>query len=116
MVASIYFNLGIALEFHWLRRQIADLSVQIHWHNLAKIGLVETLNVHQRELTAHILKTTKPYKSARKVIDQWIEANRFPFQRHEQMIAELKARTSVDFAMLSAVVSEADGLRAASVA
>jgi len=116
MVASIYFNLGIALEFHWLRRQIADLSVQTHWHNLAKIGLVETLNVHQRELTAHILKTTKPCKSARKVINQWIEANRFSFQRHEQMIAELKARTSVDFAMLSVVVSGADGLRVASVA
>ena len=54
-------------------------------------------------------------KSARKVIDKWIEAIRFPFQRHEQMIAELKARTSVDFATLCVTVSGADGLRAAGV-
>ena len=41
MVASIYFNLGIDLEFHWLRRQIADLSVQTHWHNRLSHSLVE---------------------------------------------------------------------------
>ncbi len=105
MVASLYFNLGSNLEFHWVRDQIAKLSVQTHWHTMAKTRLIDTLNKHQRDLTSQILATVKKQKSAKKMIEQWAEENRFAYDRHEKMITDLKARTSVDFAMLSVVVA-----------
>ena len=103
--ASLYFNLGAALEFHWVRDQIAKLTVQTHWHKMAKTRLIDTLNKHQRDLTSQILVTVKKQKSAKKMIAHWSEDSRFAYDRHLRMIADLKARPSIDFAMLSVVVA-----------
>jgi len=111
IVTSLHFNLGSALDFHWLRSEIDRIDVQTHWHDLAKARLKALLDDHQREITAQVLNSTRPYKVARKMIEQWVEENRFAYDRYTQMIAELKARTSVDFAMLSVVVANADSLR-----
>ncbi|MES9897952.1 MAG: NAD-glutamate dehydrogenase [Sedimenticola sp.] len=105
LVASLYFNLGRYLELHWLHKQIDHLEVQTHWHNLAKRRITDTLNAHQRELTAQVLKTVKPYKSSNRMIDQWVAENSFACDGHHRMISDLKARSSVDFAMLSVVVA-----------
>ncbi|MDF1529844.1 MAG: NAD-glutamate dehydrogenase, partial [Sedimenticola sp.] len=103
--ASLYFNLGATLEFHWVRDQIAKLSVQTHWHTMAKTRLIDTLNKHQRDLTSQILVTVKKQKSAKKMIEHWAEESRFAYDRHARMITDLRARTAVDFAMLSVVVA-----------
>ncbi|MCW8946309.1 MAG: NAD-glutamate dehydrogenase, partial [Sedimenticola sp.] len=103
--ASLYFNLGATLEFHWVRDQIAKLSVQTHWHTMAKTRLIDTLNKHQRDLTSQILVTVKKQKSAKKMIEHWAEESRFAYDRHARMITDLRSRTSVDFAMLSVVVA-----------
>ncbi len=111
LVTSLYFHLGMALDFHWLRGEIDRLEVQTHWHNLARARLKAQLDGHQREITAQVLASTRPYKTARRMIEQWSEANRFAFDRYSGLIAELKARTSVDHAMLSVAVAAAEGLR-----
>jgi glutamate dehydrogenase len=105
VVASLYYNLGSTLEFHWVRDQIARLAVQNHWHSMAKTRLIDTLNRHQRELTSQILATVKKQKNAKRMIEQWAEEYRFAYDRHLKTITELKARTSVDFAMMSVVVA-----------
>ena len=112
LVTSLYFNLGTVLDFHWLRAGIDRLDVQTHWHNLAKARLKAQLDAHQRQITAEVLASTRPYKAARRMIEQWTDANRFAFDRYSRVIEELKARTSVDYAMLSVAVAAADGLRA----
>lgn len=109
-VASVYYNLGSSLEFHWVREQISKLAEQTHWHSMAKTRLIDTLNKHQRDLTSQILVSVKRQKSARKMIDQWAEQYHFAYDRHLKMIADLKARTSVDFAMMSVVVAGVGGL------
>jgi len=105
VVASLYYNLGSTLEFHWVREQISKLAVQTHWHSMAKTRLIDTLNKHQRDLTSQILVTVKKQKNARKMIQQWADEYRFAYDRHLKMIVDLKARTSVDFAMMSVVVA-----------
>jgi glutamate dehydrogenase len=111
-VAAVYFQLGKELEFHWLHEQIEKLHIHTHWHDLARTRLRDMLDTHQREIAAHILRTTRPYKSAGKMIDQWKAANQVAIQRHAEILAEFKARSSVDFAMLSMVVAGAETLRA----
>ncbi len=110
LVATTYFNLGTELDLHWVREQIEQLGVQSHWHNMAKTRLMDTLNLHQRELTAQVVRGSRRSKSAKKMIAQWIESNQFAYERHIRMITELKARASVDFAMLSVVVAGVGGL------
>jgi glutamate dehydrogenase len=105
IVAGVYFNLGSSLEFHWVRDQIAKLSVQTHWHTMAKTRLIDTLNKHQRDLTSQLMVTIKKQKNTKKMIEHWAEDNRFAYDRHARMITDLKARSSVDFAMLSVVVA-----------
>ena len=104
-VAALYYHLGSALELHWVRDQIAQLSVQTHWHNMAKTRLIETLNRSHRNLAAQILDCDSKQKNAKKMIELWSQENSFAFERHLQMIADLKAQTSVDFAMISVVVA-----------
>ncbi len=108
-VASVYYSLGMILDLHWLRRQIKELRVRTHWHGLAKSRLTDRLNAHQREITAQILRTTRPYKIPRKRVELWIEDRGFSHQRHVQAIAEFRAEATLDFPMLSVLV---DGLGA----
>ncbi|MES9904877.1 MAG: NAD-glutamate dehydrogenase [Sedimenticola sp.] len=112
-VASIYFNLGEYLQINWVRKEIAQLGVQSHWHNIAKTRLAETLSGHQRGLTAQITRSTKGKLSTQHVLDTWAEKNTFPYERHMKMLSELKVRQSVDFAMLSVAVVGAGALMVA---
>ena len=104
-VASIYFNLGKVLDFHWIRQQIGRLNVQSHWHGLANARLIETLNAHQRTLTAQIIETAHWNRYPMRMIDQWADANRAAFDSHQQVLADFKGRSAIDFAMLSVLVT-----------
>lgn len=105
VVASTYFALSNRLELYWLYQQVEHLEVQTHWHNLAKRRTIDTLNSHLRELTAEVLNIEHGTTSSKRMIDQWLAANSFGVDRHLRMIFDLKARSSVDFAMLSVVVA-----------
>jgi len=110
VVASIFFNLGEYLHMNWIRKQILQVDVHNHWHNIAKTRLVETLNGHQRDLTAQITRSIKKKKSAKGMLEEWEQQHNFAFERHVKMISELKARQSIDFAMLSVAVAGAGSL------
>ncbi len=111
LVASIYFDLGKELQFHWLREQIGLLQIQTHWHDLARTRLGDMLNTHQREITAHILTNSGQFKNAGKMIGQWKSDNLYAFTRHAEIVSEFKARSSLDFALLSMVVAGAETMR-----
>jgi glutamate dehydrogenase len=115
LVASVYFNLGKELQFHWLREQIGTLKIHTHWHDLARTRLGDMLNTHQREITAHILKCTGPLKNAKKMMGQWKTDNLSAFERHAEIVAEFRARSSLDFALLSMVVAGAETMRGSSL-
>ncbi|MCG8427732.1 MAG: NAD-glutamate dehydrogenase, partial [Chromatiales bacterium] len=110
LVASLYFSLGSSLELHWIREEIKKVGVQNHWHYMAKTRLIDTLNSHQRELTAQIVMNTKEAKTAKTMIAQWSEENIFAYNRHLSMVSDLKARASIDFAMLSVIVAGVESL------
>ncbi|MCB1761710.1 MAG: NAD-glutamate dehydrogenase, partial [Gammaproteobacteria bacterium] len=110
LVASLYFALGKELQFHWLREQIGSLRIQTHWHDLARTRLGDMLNTHQREITAHILTCTAPSKNARRMLEEWKQSKRYAVERHAEVVSEFRARSSLDFALLSMVVAGAESL------
>ena len=93
------------LDLEWIGRQIAGLSVQTHWHLLARTKLQAALNGHRRNLTAEALSSRNREKSGRGILEHWIRKNRAMLNRHDEIIAEFKAGAVFDFAILSLIVA-----------
>ena len=103
--AWVYSALNHTLELEWIRRQVEALSVQTHWHLLARTKLQAALNRHQRELAAAVLQSRQRERSPRGILEHWTHENRVMLDRHEQIIAEFKAGNVFDFAILSLIVA-----------
>jgi len=103
--AWIYSALNHTLELEWIRRQIAALSVQTHWHLLARTKLQAALSRHQKDLAASVLHSRERERSPRGILERWERQNRAMLERHEQILAEFKAGKVFDFAVLSLIVA-----------
>ena len=94
-----------ALDLEWVEGQIAGLSVQTHWHLLARTKLRAALSGHRRMLTAAVLRSRHREKSGRGILERWVRENRAMLERHREIIAEFKAGAVFDFAVLSLIVA-----------
>ena len=103
--AWVYSALGHTLDLEWVEDQIAGLSVQTHWHLLARTKLQAALSGHRRKLTTEVLRSRHREKSGRGILDRWVRANRAMLDRHQEIIAEFKAGAVFDFAVLSLIVA-----------
>ncbi len=103
--AWVYSALSHTLELDWIQKQIESLTVQTHWHLLARTKLQAALNKHRRDLAADVLHAGKKERTARGKLEHWIHRNRSMVDRHEMLIAEFKAGNIFDFAILSLVVA-----------
>jgi glutamate dehydrogenase len=104
-VAWVYSALNHSLDLDWIRRQIDALSVQTHWHLLARTKLLAALSRHRRDITAEVLRSRRKQGTPRGILEHWTRQNRTLLDRHAQIIAEFKAGKLFDFAILSLVVA-----------
>ena len=103
--AWVYSALSQSLELDWIAQQITGLSVQTHWHLLARTKLHAALKGHRRNLTAEVLRSRQKEKSGKGILDAWVRDNRAMLDRHVEIIAEFKAGAVFDFAILSLIVA-----------
>ena len=103
--AWVYSALSHTLDLDWIGNQISGLSVQTHWHLLARTKLQAALNGHRRDLTAEVLRSRHKEKSGRGILENWVRQNRDMLDRHDKIIAEFKAGAVFDFAILSLIVA-----------
>ncbi|MCG8382711.1 MAG: NAD-glutamate dehydrogenase [Gammaproteobacteria bacterium] len=111
-VATLYFNLGYMLDMQWLRDQISALKASSHWHMLAKSQLRSDLHLYQHQLVAEALNNGAASLTPKKLITNWFTEKEFDIQKFKRITAELRASSSIDFAMLSVAVSESKRLLA----
>jgi len=104
--AAVYFELGVFLDLQWLRDEISELDVRTHWHKLAKSELRSDLHYQQRYLCAEVLSSTEENDDPIERIRQWSLAKELAVGKYSELVNELKAASSVDFAMLSLAVNE----------
>jgi glutamate dehydrogenase len=109
LVATVYYEIGDRLNLHWLRDKIAELPVRNHWHSMAKFSLRNDLHKHQRDLVAEILSASEGGR-AKKRVKNWVHTSQDACGRFERLITDLRGSGTVDFAMLSVAVSEAQTL------
>lgn len=104
--AGVYFELGHRLELSWLRERIGELRASSHWHALATSELRSDLHYQQRHLTAEAAGATDDAHPAAKRIASWEASRESSIAKYRALIAEMKASSDVDFAMLSLAVNE----------
>jgi glutamate dehydrogenase len=105
-IGAIYFALGQHLELSWLRERIGTLVVTSHWHKLATAELRGDLHYQQRHLCAEVANVTDASLSPEERVQQWSDRNASSTAQYQALIGDLKANTSVDFAMLSLAINE----------
>lgn len=104
--AAVYFELGVFLDLQWLRDEISQLDVRTHWHKLAKSELRSDLHYQQRYLCAEVIANTDDNADPANRIKSWSLKKETAARKYSELVNELKASSSVDFAMLSLAVNE----------
>ena len=111
VVAGVYFELGVFLDLQWLRDEIAQLAVRSYWHTRAKSELRSDLHYQHRYLCAEVLggsgdASELAQTEATAIVAQWAQGNRQQITQYQALINDMRAQSSVDFAMLSLAVNE----------
>jgi len=97
-VASIFFEIGQALEIDALRRQIENLPVESRWHAQARGSLRDELAAQHRALVTQILASAPPGAPNR--VQAWLERDDPSLKFTLGMLAEIRTQT-VDYPIAS---------------
>ncbi len=97
-VASIFFEIGQALEIDSLRRQIENLPVESRWHAQARGSLRDELAAQHRALVTQILASAPPGAPNR--VKAWLERDDPSLKFTLGMLAEIRTQT-VDYPIAS---------------
>ncbi|MGD2168527.1 MAG: NAD-glutamate dehydrogenase, partial [Gammaproteobacteria bacterium] len=108
--AAVYFQLGKALNLHWIRDHINELPRSDRWQTLARAALREDLNLQERQLTLAVIGHVGAASDAQSGILQWLERYAAQANRCRSFIEALMNEAHIDVAMLSAALRELRGL------
>ncbi len=106
LVAKLYFNLGVRLEFHWFLKQITKQPVTNHWQALARLSFREELDWQQRSLTEVILRNDIKSKDTKHLLDNWFELNGLSLERWYNILADFRIGQTHEFAKFSVALRE----------
>ncbi|MGH8157330.1 MAG: NAD-glutamate dehydrogenase [Rhodanobacter sp.] len=101
-VASVFFELGEALDLEWLRSQIEALPVEGHWHAQARGSLLDELNHQHRALALQVLSLTGERKDISPV-QAWLQRDDATLQYTRSMLAEILTQNA-DYPIASVAV------------
>jgi glutamate dehydrogenase len=99
VAAEAYFELGSRLELHWLRDRVLDLPRTTRWEAMARAALRDDVYAEQAALTGVVLASGL-------TVDGWLAANKAAADRALQVLADIRAGSSLDLARLSVAVRE----------
>ena len=98
-VAAVYFAVGNALDLSWYLQQITSLSVESNWQALAREAFRDDLDWQQRAITVSVLQMSEAPQAVEERLALWLEQHRVAVERWQAMLSELRAATTVDYAM-----------------
>lgn len=105
-VAEVYFNIDEFLELAWIRKQVIVHITESHWEALSREALRDDLDWQQRLLTAGIIKVEPRSKDLKKSIIKWSESHRDLIERWRQILADLRASSSLNYTMFFVAIRE----------
>jgi glutamate dehydrogenase len=101
-VASVFYELGEALDLEWLRGQIEALPVEGHWHAQARGSLLDELNTQHRALALQVL-TVAGNRSDISPVTAWLERDDATLKYTRAMLTEILTQNA-DYPIASVAV------------
>jgi glutamate dehydrogenase len=101
-VATVFYELGEALDLEWLRDQIEALPVEGHWHAQARGSLLDELNHQHRALALQVL-TLCGGRTDRSPVQAWLERDDATLKYTRSMLAEILTQNA-DYPIASVAV------------
>jgi glutamate dehydrogenase len=98
-VAQVYFLLGERLELDWFSGQINAAKVDNEWQALARDTYMEDLEWQQRTLATGALRHVCEKRDIMACLERWEALEETLIGRWREMLTELHATDSPDFAM-----------------
>ena len=105
-IARVFYDLSDRLQLPWIRSSISSTEIYSHWNNLAIVNLRNDLHANQRNLTELVLQSIDSIKDASKALKLWEKRNVEALERYDQIINEITALQTRDFATISILVNE----------
>ncbi len=100
-VAELFFKIGEALELDWFAEQITAAKIENEWQALARDTYLEDLEWQQRSLAVGALKHVCEKRDSDLCIERWMVEQDVLISRWRQMLTELHAVPTPDFAMFA---------------
>ena len=101
-VASVFYELGEALDLEWLRDQIEALPVEGHWHAQARGSLLDELNHQHRALASQVLALNAA-SSEGSPVQAWLNRDDATLKYTRSMLAEILTQNA-DYPIASVAV------------
>jgi glutamate dehydrogenase len=101
-VASVFYELGEALDLEWLREQIEALPVEGHWHAQARGSLLDELNHQHRALALQVLALAGGSRDVSPV-QAWLQRDDATLKYTRSMLAEILTQNA-DYPIASVAV------------
>ncbi|HET6433139.1 NAD-glutamate dehydrogenase [Dyella sp.] len=101
-VATVFYELGEALDLEWLRDQIEALPVEGHWHAQARGSLLDELNHQHRALALQVLSLCGE-RTDRSPVQAWLERDDATLKYTRTMLAEILTQNA-DYPIASVAV------------
>ncbi|GAB5414175.1 MAG: NAD-glutamate dehydrogenase GdhB [Congregibacter sp.] len=100
-VATLYYHLGERLELDWFGDQILSSKVENEWQAMAREAYLEDLQWQQCTLARGVLRLRCENLDIVGCLSAWETQEEALLQRWRDMLAELHATKSPDFAMFA---------------
>ncbi|MEH6634484.1 MAG: NAD-glutamate dehydrogenase [Halioglobus sp.] len=100
-VASLYFFIGERLELDWFSSQILTSKIDTEWQALARDSYLEDLEWQQRTLAVGAMRHMGEDRNLLTCMEGWEAQEATLLGRWQDMLAELHATATPDFAMFA---------------
>ncbi|MDX1513920.1 MAG: NAD-glutamate dehydrogenase, partial [Gammaproteobacteria bacterium] len=110
-VAAVFFMVGAQRDLHWMRDQVVALPRENRWQALARAALRDDLYDQEATLAADVLRVESKSREPDARIAAWMQENTVAVNRCRQILSDLRAAGTPDFAMLSVAMREIRSLR-----
>lgn len=106
LVTDVFFQLLDKLDLNWFATQISEIKVDTYWQAIARETYLDDLEGNLRKLTIALLKTVDDLAAFDEVFEQWQKVNESLIVRWKQMITEVQASSTTDYAMFAVALRE----------
>ncbi len=107
VVAQIYFTLGDMLRLPRFSNQLRNLTVESHWHALAREGYMDELEYQHRRLTTYVLFEVEDIQNnTADKIAAWFEGHAYVRDRWQNIFVDIQGSGSSDYPMYSVALRE----------